>query len=95
MQLDKTKFALAAAGTLGVIYIVCAILVLIAPDFALRLLGWLTHIVNVDKFAGDVTITPLGLLIGLLQVALYTFVVAWLFAFLHNKFVQQVPNQKA
>ena len=88
MELDKNKFSLAAAVTMGVVYVVCAVFVWLWPDFALQLFGWLVHLVNVEKFAGDVAITFGGLLAGLVQVVLYTYIGVWLIARLHNKFCQ-------
>ncbi|MDO8474299.1 MAG: DUF5676 family membrane protein [bacterium] len=85
-QINKNGFALAAGGVMGVIYIVCAVFVALWPGFALQLLGWLVHLVNVEKFAGDVAITFGGFLIGLVQAVLYTYVGVWLIAWLHNKF---------
>ena len=85
-QINNQGFALAAAGVMGVIYIVCAIFVALWPNFALQLLGWLVHLVNVEKFAGDVVITFGGFLAGLAQVVIYAYAGAWLIAWLHNKF---------
>ncbi|MBS3171281.1 hypothetical protein J4449_01575 [Candidatus Woesearchaeota archaeon] len=88
MKLKKQNFALAAGATMGIIYVVCAIFVTLWPDFALRLFGWLVHLVNLDKFAGDVRITLTGFVIGLLQAVIYTYVGALLFGWLHNKFLK-------
>lgn len=88
MELDTNKFSFAAALTMGVAYLVCAGFVALWPEFSVKLLGWLVHVVNVEKFAGDVQITPLGFLIGLAQAVVYTYVGAWLFAWLHNKFMK-------
>lgn len=85
MELNTKKFSLAAATTMGVVYLICAVFVALWPDFALRLFGWLVHIVNVDKFAGDVAMTWSGFVAGLLQVFVYTYVVGWLFAWIHNR----------
>ena len=89
MKLDVNKFSLAAAATMGIVYVVCAAFVTLFPVFSLQLLGWLVHLVNVDKFAGDVKITILGFILGLLQVVVYTYVGAWVFAWLHNKFLKR------
>ena len=89
MKLEIQKFSLALAVTMGIIYVVCAIFVALWPDFALQLLGWLVHIVNVDKFAGDVQITLAGFIFGLLQVVIYTYIGALVFASLHNKFMKR------
>ena len=84
MNIDQNKFSLAIAGTFGVMYVLCVALVALAPAVALKLLGWVTHIVNVDKFAGDVEITVVGLIIGLVQILAYSYFAAWLFSFLYN-----------
>ena len=85
-QINKSGFALAAGGVMGVIYIVCAVFVVLWPQFALQLFGWLVHLVNVEKFAGGVVITLGGFLVGLIQAVAYTCVSAWFIAWLHNKF---------
>lgn len=85
-QINKNGFALAAGGVMGVIYVVCAVFVTLWPDFALQLFGWLVHLVNVEKFAGDVVITLGGFLAGLAQAVIYTYTGVWLIAWLHNKF---------
>jgi len=88
MELDKNKFSLAAAVTMGVVYVVCAVFVWLWPDFALQLFGWLVHLVNVEKFAGDVAITTTGLIVGLVQILVYAYVGAYIFAWLHNRFMK-------
>lgn len=88
MELNKNKFASAAALAMGAIYVICGVFVLLWPEFALQLFGWLVHLVNVDKFAGGVNVTAVGFAIGLLQVIIYTYIAAYLFAWLHNKFVK-------
>lgn len=85
-QINKNGFALAAGGVMRAIYIICSIFVILWPDFALRLLGWLAHLVNVDKFAGDVAITFGGFSAGLVQAVIYSYAGAWFVAWLHNKF---------
>lgn len=85
-QINKNGFALAAGGVMGGLYILCAVFVALWPDFSLQLFGWLIHLVNVDKFAGDMGITLVGFIVGLFQAIIYTYVGAWLVAWLHNKF---------
>ncbi len=85
-QINSQGFALAAAGVMGAIYIVCSIFVALWPNFAIQLLGWLIHLVNVDKFAGNIAMTFGGFLAGLIQAVAYTYVGAWFIAWLHNKF---------
>lgn len=85
-QINKNGFALATGGVMGTIYVVCVAFVALWPVFALQLFGWLIHLVNVDKFAGDIGITFVGFIWGLIQAVVYTYIGAWLVAWLHNKF---------
>jgi len=85
-QINKNAFALATSGVMGIIFIICAIFVALWPNFSLQLFGWLVHLVNVDKFAGDIGITVGGFIWGLVQTVVYTYIGAWLIACLHNKF---------
>ena len=78
MKLAKNKFALAAAGTLGIVYIICAVVVAIAPAFALKLFGWLLHLVSADQFTARVT--AIGFVIGLIQILVYSYIAALIFA---------------
>lgn len=89
MQLNAQKFALAAAATTAIVYAVCVAFVFAAPDLALKVLGWVTHIVNVEKFAGGVEITAVGLVGGFAQVLIYAYVFAWLFARIYNKLIER------
>lgn len=84
-MLDANKFAKAGALTAGILYVVCAIAVWLLPDFSLQLLGWVAHLVNVDKFAGDVQVTLGGVLLGLIQILVYAYISFWLFAKIHNR----------
>ena len=86
MELKKGKLALAAAATFGVSYVVCALFVIVAPDLALRLVGWLFHLLNVEQFAGEVAITAGAFAGGLVQVLIYSYLVAWLLAWFYNRF---------
>ena len=90
MQLNAKSFALATTLTMGIMYLACVIIVAIVPDFAMQLGGWLAHIVDVEKFAGDVTLTAGGVLIGLVEVVVYAFIASWILATLYNKFSRQV-----
>lgn len=86
MELKKHQFSLAASTTFGIMYVLCAGFTALLPDLAMKLLGWVAHIVNVDKFAGGVEITLGGVAIGLLEIVVYAYVAAYLFASLYNRF---------
>lgn len=87
MEIKKGKLALASAATFGTAYLVCAAVVLVAPDFALKLFGWLFHLVNLEQFTGGVEVTIGSLIGGLVEVVVYAYLVAWLFAWFYNRFL--------
>lgn len=91
MELQKQQFSLAVASTFGIMYVVCAVLTALSPEIALKLLGWVAHIVNVDKFAGGVEVTLGGVAMGLLEIIIYGYVASYLFASLYNRFT--APNK--
>ncbi|HBC70772.1 TPA: hypothetical protein DCZ46_02315 [Candidatus Campbellbacteria bacterium] len=86
MELKKHQFSLAVSVTFGVVYVICAGFTALWPDFAMRLLGWMAHIVNVDKFVGGVEVTLAGVTIGLLEIVVYGYGTAYLFAYFYNRF---------
>lgn len=87
MKFNAQKFALAAAVTAGVLYVICAVFVFLFPDLALKLLGWMVHLMNIDQFVG-VQVTVGGFITGLLPILFYSFVGAYLFVWLYNKFTR-------
>lgn len=84
MKFETNKFAIAAAATLGGVYIICALIVLVAPGAAIKLLGWVFHVVNLETIVGAATITLAGFLAGLVQILLYAYLIAFVFAYLYN-----------
>lgn len=89
MEFNVKKFAEAATFTVAILYIVCVLVVWAAPAFAMQLLGAMMHIVNVDKYAGDVKITLGGVIVGLIELIIYTYVATLIFATLYNKSVKR------
>jgi len=87
MKLNKHKFALAATITITIVYAVCAVFTALLPDVALKFLGWMLHLVNVENFAGGVEITFGGVILGLLPIIFYSYLTTYLFAWLYNKLI--------
>ena len=77
--------ALSSAIVMGILYVICALFTLLSPRFALQLFGWIFHLVNLDQIAGGLTITPVGLVIGLVQIVVYTYLTVLLVAWLYNR----------
>ncbi|BCX15853.1 MAG: hypothetical protein KatS3mg098_082 [Candidatus Parcubacteria bacterium] len=82
-QIHKSGFAKAAALVMGGIYTLCAVFVALWPSLGLKLFGYLVHLVNLNV---TTRVTGEGFVIGLFEVLVYTYVIAWLIAWLHNKF---------
>ena len=85
MEIDKSKFSLAAAATMGAWYIICASFVAIAPDLAVKLFSWMVHLINLEPGIGFPE-----LIYGFIEVLVLAYVTAYVFAWLHNKFVKKV-----
>ena len=85
MKLNKHKFALAAAITMIIVYVVCVVFTALLPNVALKSLGWVFHLINGEKFAGGVQVTFGGVILGLLPVIFYSYLTTYLFAWLYNK----------
>lgn len=83
MGLETKKFASAAAQTAGIVYVVCALVVALFPSGSLTLLGWIAHVQPSSIVARSVTLT--GFILGLLQVVIYLYIIAWVFAKIYNK----------
>lgn len=88
MELDKNKLALAASGTVGIAYVVCAIFTYLWPEVAVSLLGFVFHVLNMEKLAGGVEFSLWSAIIGLLQVVIYTFINIWIFAWIYNALIK-------
>ncbi|MBI4128232.1 MAG: hypothetical protein HY459_04135 [Parcubacteria group bacterium] len=86
MKFDTTKLSLAAAVTTGILYVVCAVVVAIAPRFALALFGNLLHMVNLGSVM-TVKLSFGGFLIGLVQIFIYSYVAFWIFGSTYNRLV--------
>lgn len=83
MKLDKNKFAMAAAAIMGIWYVICATLVVLAPDLALKLFSYMVHLVNLE---GGVLGWPEAIY-GFIEVIILTYVTAYVFGWLHNRFI--------
>lgn len=88
MKLHAQKFALAATITMGIAYTICAAFTALNPDLAMRFLGWIIHLTNVDKFTA-IEVTLGSFIASLVPILAYTYVGTYLFASLYNRFMQQ------
>ncbi|MBI4133804.1 MAG: hypothetical protein HY475_00100 [Candidatus Terrybacteria bacterium] len=85
MKLQEKSLALAAAVTMTVAYVVCTVFVALFPKFAVAILGWMLHLVDINA---DVSITFGSFIGGLLPLVFYSYVGAWVFAWIYNRTVR-------
>lgn len=88
MKLHAQKFALAATITMGIAYAICAAFTALSPDLAMKFLGWIIHLTNVDKFTA-IEVTFGGFIASIVPILAYTYLGTYLFASLYNRFTQQ------
>jgi len=81
MQINKSKFSQDAALTLGAVYVVCSLFVYLLPEFSAKLMQWLTHV----TIGGARSVTLAGFAAGLVQVLVYGYIGAWIFAWVFNR----------
>lgn len=83
MYLDKKKFALAGAEIMAIWYIICAALVAVAPNLAVKSFGWMVHLVDLKPGVGFPEV-----IYGFIQVIILSYLTAFVFAWLHNRAVK-------
>jgi hypothetical protein len=71
--------------TIGVLYLLCAILVAIAPNILQSALALVTHGLNLAPLAQNVApMTLPGVLLGLVALMAYSFLAGAIYAVIHN-----------
>ncbi len=83
-KLDVKSFVLASALISGIVYIACALLSWISPEFILRAGNYLAHSVDLTKIA-RIDITLSSTIIGFVLTLILTCLVGSLFAWAYNK----------
>jgi hypothetical protein len=85
MKLDKGKFALGITGVAAILYAACTLFVYLFPEFAAQLMQWLLHVASIDGRSYNLG----GFVGGLIEVAIYSYIAAWLFAWVFNCSVRE------
>lgn len=80
MELNKHKFALAGSEVMAIWYVICASFVAIAPDIAVKLFGWMVHLINLQPGVSSPEV-----IYGFIEVIVLTYITAYVFAWLHNR----------
>ena len=84
-KLNPKKVALSLAVVSAILYVACALLIFIAPDFTLSLFSNLFHGIDITQIA-DTSISLGSTLLGLVEIIVYALIAGWVFAWVYNKF---------
>lgn len=84
MKIDSIKFALTAAITAVVVWIVCSAVVFLLPKMMLSLSGNMIHM-NLDRIGWHLSLS--GIVMGLFGWFFISGIIAWLFAKTYNALI--------
>ena len=88
-RLRPFNVGLSLAGTVVVMYLLCALFVWVAPNGVESAVKVVSHGMNLNPvFEQPTSITFAGILIGTVAVAIYFFVAGTLFGWIYNRFVK-------
>ncbi|OGI64897.1 hypothetical protein A3H53_03805 [Candidatus Nomurabacteria bacterium RIFCSPLOWO2_02_FULL_40_10] len=88
MQLNAIKLANAVAITTAILYIVCTLFVVVAPELSMTILAGGMHLPDATTALGESSVTLGGFLLGLVPLVIYAYVGAYLAAALYNRSVK-------
>ena len=83
-EINSVKFGLALASVAGLAYVVCAILIAIAPESTVNLFGSLFHGIDINKIASD-SISLGRTVLGFIEIIVLGYIAGWLFGKIYNK----------
>lgn len=81
MKINSLKFGLASAITAAVFWIICSFFVWIVPGGMMSLT---TNMMHMEMGRGGWTLSPIGVVWGLIAWSLFTGIFAWLIATIYN-----------
>ncbi len=81
-KLNPRRVSLSLAAVSGIVSAVCALLIAVAPQFAVSLFGAIFHGVDLTKIQKTMTLG--SAIIGTLEVIVLALIVGWLFAKVYN-----------
>ena len=81
MNARRVSFSLGYVA--GIISIVCALLIWIAPESTTKLFDAIFHGLDISKIASPITLS--GAILGTIEVIIIALISGWLFAVIYNK----------
>ena len=85
-KLSAKRAALSLAAVSGIISIVCALLILIVPQFTMNLFGAIFHGIDISQITKPITFG--GAILGTVEVIILGLIVGWLFAKIYNSIME-------
>ena len=86
MIFNTKRFAITAALTVSAIWVLCGVLVYLAPSFMGGMTG---HMLHMESSNIKLTMTTHGMLMGLIGWTIGAAIFGWLFAFINNFFARK------
>ncbi len=87
MKLDSKAFALSLGAVSGIISSICALLLLIAPNFTYTIANYIAHGLDLTKIAKPVTAG--GAITGIVLAVIFSYIAAYVFAELYNRWQKE------
>jgi len=82
-KLSAKRVSLSLAAVTGIISIVCAILISIAPQFTTNLFRAIFHGIDISQISKSITFS--SALLGTIEIIVIALITGWLFAVIYNK----------
>lgn len=82
LNVKRTSYSLAAV--VGIVYLICAILIAIAPTLTVNVFGALFHGIDITQIAR----TPVPLtstILGLIEIVVMGYLIGWLYGTVYNR----------
>jgi len=84
-RLNPVAIGLSLAITVGLLYLLCALVVAVAPGALSAAIGLVVHGLNLAPLTQQVPpVSPTAVLVGLLAIMVYSFVAGLLFGVVNN-----------
>ena len=81
-KLNAKRVSLSLAAVAGIISIICALLILIAPQATMNLFGAIFHGIDISQITKTITLG--GALLGTVEVIVIGLIAGWLYAKIYN-----------
>ena len=92
-KLNTKHFVFTVTSFVVIVYLICAILTLIAPNLILVIGNQWAHAIDITKIAGEIP-TILEIITGLITIAIATIIFSVIFVWLWNYFYEKLEVKK-